>query len=243
MIIKTLIIEDELFTAERLKSLLQKIDLEIEVLDIIPSVTKTLEWFDQNEAPDLIFMDIHLEDQNSFEIFEELEILTPIIYTTAYDQYALQAFKQNSIDYLMKPIDKEELYAAIEKFKSIHVNNIKEYREGDRKERFLVRRGEEWISIPVNEIACFISENKLSFLQCLDGRRFVVDYSLDQILGLVNDKHFYRINRSRIMALEGIHKIHSYFNGRLKLEVKPEEKEEVFVSRDRVSGFKKWLNS
>jgi len=181
-------------------------------------------------------MDIHLEDQNSFQLFEELELLTPIIYTTAYDQYALKAFKQNSIDYLMKPIEKEELMAALSKYKTLHSTPNKEV-----KDRFLIKRGEELIPILTSEIAYFFSENKLSFLHTVDNKRFIVDHTLDQLTELLDSKQFYRINRSRILALKSVQKISTRLNGRLKLKLISEEKEDVFVSRDRVSGFKKWM--
>lgn len=238
---KVLVVEDELFSAERLKSILMKIDAEIEVLDVLTSVESCLNWFSENTAPDLILLDIHLEDGESFELFREMDIQTPVIFTTAYEKYALQAFKQNSVDYLLKPIVPEELEQAINKFKSrISFTPEAEIKE---KKRFLVKKGSQLVSVLVSEIAYFKTENKLTYLITKQNEKHVIDYSLEQLVEVLNRECFYRINRSTILGIESVVKIHNHFNGRLKLELNPSESEDVFVSRDRVFGFKMWLDS
>ena len=233
-----LIIEDEPYTAERLQRQLKRIDDSIVVLDTLGSLERTLQWFDDHPVPDLIFMDIHLEDENSFELFKEIKIDVPIIYTTAYAEYAIQAFKQNSIDYLLKPIDIEELEKAITKFK----NRQNETGSVKTKRRFLVKKGSQLVSIPIKEVAYFKSEQKLNFLITFDHQKFPVDQSLDQLSEVVDPHIFFKISRNRLINVECIHKIHNHLNGRLKLELVPNDDDEVFVSRERVNSFKNWLD-
>ncbi len=247
---KVVIIEDEFFSAEKLSYLLQKIDADIEVLAILPSVESSLTWFRNHPEPDLIFSDIQLEDKESFELFRQLPIEAPIIYTTAYDHYALQAFKQNSIDYLLKPIDPEELRAALKKYENQAYRMLKkglrfgqEKPKEEFKERFLVKKGNHLAVIKTSEVAYFKSEEKLSFLVTVDNHKYVIDPTLDQLTEQVDPRKFNRISRNRLVSLDCIRKIHPHFNGRLKLELDPPEEEEVFVSRERVQAFKDWLNS
>ncbi len=247
---KVVIIEDEFFSAEKLSYLLQKIDADIEVLAILPSVESCLTWFRNHPEPDLIFSDIQLEDKESFELFRQLPIEAPIIYTTAYDHYALQAFKQNSIDYLLKPIDPEELRAALKKYENQAYRMLKKGLRFERekpkeefKERFLVKKGSGLAVVKTSEVAYFKSEEKLSFLVTVDNHKYVIDPTLDQLTEQVDPRKFNRISRNRLVSLDCIRKIHPHFNGRLKLELDPPEEEEVFVSRERVQAFKDWLNS
>jgi DNA-binding LytR/AlgR family response regulator len=246
---KIVIIEDEYFSAEKLSFLLRQIDPAIEVLAILPSVESGLAWFRNNPEPDLIFSDIQLEDKDSFELFRQLPIGAPIIYTTAFDHYALQAFKQNSVDYLLKPIDPDELRAALKKYEH------QSYRMQQKglalrpeppkeafKERFLVKKGNGLTVIKTTEIAYFKSEQKLTFLITFDNQRYVIEPTLDQITEQVDARQFNRISRSRLVSLDAIKKISPHFNGRLKLELTPPETEEVFVSRERVQAFKDWLD-
>jgi DNA-binding LytR/AlgR family response regulator len=247
---KVVIIEDEFFSAEKLSHQLQKIDTSIEVVAVLPSVESCLHWFRNNPEPDLIFSDIQLEDKESFELFRQLPIEAPIIYTTAYNQYAIQAFKQNSVDYLLKPIDIEELRAALKKYehqayrmhKKSLISRVEKPRD-DFKERFLVKKGSGMAVIKINEVAYFKSEQKLSFLVTFDNYKYAIEPTLDQLTEQMDPKKFNRISRSRLISLDCIKKIHAHFNGRLKLELHPAEEEEVFVSRDRVLAFKDWLNS
>ena len=244
---KVVIIEDEFFSAEKLSFQLHKIDDAIEVLAILPSVESGLDWFRNNPEPDLIFSDIQLEDQDSFELFRQLDIEAPIIYTTAFDQYALQAFKQNSVDYLLKPIDLEELRVALKKYESQAYRVLKKGLrlppKEEIRERFLVKKGSGMVVIKTSEIAYFKSEQKLCFLVTFSNQKHVIESTLDQLSEQVDARKFNRISRSRLISLDCIRKIHPHFNGRLKLELDPPEEEEVYVSRERVQAFKEWLDS
>ncbi len=247
---KVVIIEDEYFSAERLTQQLKQLYPSIDILTVIPSVEEGLKWFKANPEPDLIFSDIQLEDKKSFELFSQLPLEAPIIYTTAFDQYAIQAFKQNSIDYLLKPIDIEDLRAAVKKYENLEYRLLKKgFRlqldkpKEEFKERFLVKKGSQLVVVKLSEVAYFKSDQKLSFLVTHDNQKYIIEQTLDQLTDQVDSKKFNRISRSRLISLESIDKIHTYFNGRLKLELLPPEDEEVFVSRERVLGFKEWLNS
>ncbi|MCU0430472.1 MAG: LytTR family DNA-binding domain-containing protein [Cytophagaceae bacterium] len=248
---KVVLIEDERFSAERLVHLLAQIDPSIEVVAILPSLEKCLTWFQEHPEPDLIFSDIQLEDAHSFELFSQLPIKAPIIFTTAYDQYALQAFKQNSIDYLLKPIDPEELKAALKKYGELEYRTQKrglkteqlKWKEG-YKERFLVKKGSQFVVVKISEVAYFKSDQKLCYLITHDHQKLVIDQTLDQLTEQTDPRKFNRISRNRLISLECIRKIHNHLNGRLKLELHPaEDEEEIFVSRERVQAFKEWLDS
>ena len=246
---KVVIIEDEFFSAEKLSQQLKLIHPAINILAIIPSVEKGLQWFKNHPEPDLIFSDIQLEDKKSFDLFSQLSLEAPIIYTTAFDQYAIQAFKQNSIDYLLKPIDTDELRAALKKYESLEYRLLKkgfrlqqEKQKEEFKERFLVKKGSQLVVIKLDEVAYFKSDQKLNFLVTHDNQKFVIEQTLDQLTEQLDSKKFNRISRSRLISLDSIDKIHNHFNGRLKLELLPPEDEEVFVSRERVPAFKEWLD-
>lgn len=246
---KVVIIEDEFFSAEKLKSQLLMIDPSIEILSILPSVEEGLKWFRQHAEPDLIFSDIELEDQESFELFKQLNIESPIIYTTAYNQYALQAFKQNSIDYLLKPIQMEELRIALKKYENLEYRALKKglkYQASAKaevsKERFLVKKGNHMAIVKLAEIAYFKSDQKLTFLFTYDHQKYIIEQTLDQLTEQLDPRKFNRISRSRLVALDSILKIHNHFNGRLKLDLHPPDEEEVFVSRERVQNFRDWLD-
>ena len=252
---KIIIIEDEQLAAKRLLELILKYDPEIEILGEFDSVEKSVEWFNSNSPPDLVFMDIQLADGLSFEIFEQSMITSPIIFTTAYDQYAIKAFKVNSIDYLLKPIDFDELSTAIEKFKNIHCEKKPEYISTkniafdkvlqlltkEYKSRFVIKVGEHIKSIQVEDISCFYSLEKASFLQTKKNSNYVLDYSLEQIESLINPDDFFRVNRKYIINLKAIADIISYSNSRLKIELKVENDEDIIVSREKVKSFKAWL--
>ncbi|PMD92354.1 DNA-binding response regulator [Siphonobacter sp. BAB-5405] len=240
------IIEDEFFSAEKLRILLQQIDPSLDVLAVLPSVEKAVSWFSTHPEPDLIFSDIQLEDQESFALFERLAIDAPIIYTTAYDQYAIQAFKQNSIDYLLKPINPEELRAALKKYEYLSQRFLakgSETPKSEPKERFMVRKGNGFTVVKAQDIAYFKSDQKLSFLITFDGQKLLVDATLEELTEQVDARRFNRISRNRLVCIDSIQKIHPHFNGRLKLELIPADEEEVYVSRDRVQAFKEWINS
>lgn len=249
---KVLIIEDERQTADRLEELVLKYDKTIRVLRKIASVEKTLAYFNQQEAvmPDLIFLDIHLEDDLGFRIFEELQLTIPVIFTTAFNEYALRAFKTYSIDYLLKPIDFEELCEAIDKFKNMfgHQNNLdrfeqflENFNKSSYKDRFMVSVGTRLQSISVQEIAYFSYERKTTLVNTTDGKFYSMDYSLDKLLELLDPKQFFRINRSYVVSLSSIRSINQYPAGKLILELVPKTNSEVLVSIDRITSFKEWL--
>ena len=255
------IIEDENLTGKRLESLLHKYDPDITVLARIPSVAEAVAWFEESSTQstpiDLVFMDIHLEDDLGFRIFEKAQLTTPVIFTTAYDEYMIQAFKVNSIDYLLKPINYDELVAAIEKFKALKkqfgqsaplpgdlealLNLIGKSKTTDYKERFMITVGTKIRSIETTEIAYFYLEEKVVFLVTKDGLTLPVDYSLDKLTQLLNPKHFFRISRQFLVSLPAIQTIHTISAGKLKLDLIPKSRQEVFVSGDRMTEFKEWL--
>ncbi|SFD23423.1 LytR/AlgR family response regulator transcription factor [Spirosoma endophyticum] len=262
------IIEDENLTAKRLESLLHKYDPAIRVLARIPSVAEAVAWFGAQNlnatSPDvdLVFMDIHLEDDLGFRIFEQAHLTTPVIFTTAYDEYMIQAFKVNSIDYLLKPINYDELVAAIEKFKSLKnqfalagsheyttsqpdletlLNLLGKSKQTDYKERFMITVGTKIRSIETSEIAYFYLEEKVVFLVTKDGLTLPVDYSLDKLTQILNPRQFFRISRQFLVSLPAIQTIHAFSAGKLKLDMTPRSRQDVFVSGDRMTEFKEWL--
>lgn len=254
-----LIIEDEKLTAQRLENLLHTIDPTIRVLAQIPSVAETVRWFETHPMADLdlVFMDIHLEDDLGFRIIEQVKLITPIVFTTAYDEYTLQAFKANSIDYLLKPIDYDELVAAIEKYKAFRwafsepappmpdfsavLNLLGQARPTAYKERFMITVGTKIRSIETAGIAYFFFEAKATFLTTRDGQNFALEYSLDKLVSLLDPRQFFRVNRSFLVSLAAIRTIHAFSGGKLKLELEPKARQEVFVSGDRITDFKAWL--
>ncbi len=250
---KVLLIEDEFPAAKRLRKLIQNCCPEAEILDVIDSVETAVKWLNEFDAPDLIFMDIQLADGLSFDIFAQTELKSPVIFTTAYDQYTLKAFKVNSVDYLLKPIDERELEAAFKKYSQLYaepttydpqaINQlIANLSQKSYKERFLVKIGQQITYVAVKDIAYFYSQDGLVYAQTHQGKRHNLDYTLDQLETLVDPNHFFRINRKIITQLPAIKKIHTYFNSRLKLELCPKLDLEVIVSRDRVGDFKFWLD-
>lgn len=250
---RVVIIEDEQLTAQRLENMLHRYDANIEVTETIPSVAEAIEWFKSNPDPDLAFMDIHLEDGQCFTIFENINLQVPVIFTTAYDEYTIKAFKVNSVDYLMKPLNYEELVQAIEKYKRVHASPQDQgvgletllqslhKKEPDYKDRFLVSIGSRLRTIETTEINYFYSAEKITFLVTKDNQRFPIDYSLDKLALTLDPKLYYRINRQMMVKLSAISNIHVYPKGKIKLDLVPVMKEEVFVSLDKVVEFKDWL--
>ena len=253
------VIEDERLTAQRLISLLKKYDASIHVLAQISSVTEAISWFNANPitSVDIIFMDIHLEDGDSFQIVSKLNLTTPIIFTTAFDGYMIKAFKVNSIDYLLKPINYEELAAALDKFKSLRsasgfpasmqvdiqalIRQLKEQNSPQFKDRFMVTVGTRIRSIKTESIAYFYLQEKAVLLVTNDGTTLPIDYSLDKLTDIIDPKQFFRISRQFIVSMNSIQMVHTISTGKLKLDLIPKTKQEVTVSGDRVSNFKAWL--
>ena len=247
------IIEDENLSAEHLTNLLQKIDLSIAVINYFDTVSASAKAFNEGLTADLIFMDIHLADGNSFEIFSQVKLEIPVIFTTAFDNYAIQAFKQNSVDYLLKPIAFQDLKFAIDKFEKQKKSGNEElissiamaYQQMNKeyKTRFLVKLGQTIDSIPIEDIHHFETKESLSFLVTNKGNHYPIDYTLDQLETLIQPKQFFRINRKIILNIQSIEKVSTYFNSRLSITTKFLDNEARIVSRERVNDFKKWLDN
>ncbi len=249
---RVLIIEDEKPAAEYLAYQLKQLDRDIEVLAMLTTVRESVEWLSLNKA-DLVFMDIHLADGNCFSIFGQVDVKTPVIFTTAYDQYAIRAFKVNSIDYLLKPIMEDDLSASLEKFKQLRASGpgdismisevIRSFtKKPDFQHRFMVYSGEKIRSVKANEIAYFYITEKDVFLCTADGRNYGMDYSLDKIESLVDPDLFFRINRKFIINIEAIESMFNLSGSRIKITLRPHSPDEAIVSFHRISAFKKWLN-
>ncbi len=251
--IKVLIIEDEEAAAKRLRKLITELMPEAEIINSIVSISSAVEWFSTNPGPDLIFADIHLADGSSFEIFKRVTVTCPVIFITAYDQYALQAFRLNSIHYLLKPVKKEELKEAIERFKKIYaqpqydpVDFVKLFsslqKPGDAyRQRFAIRFGEHLKTIETKDIAYFYTESKANFAVMKDGRRYPVDHNLDELENLINPQNFFRINRQFIISYHSISEMISYSKSRVLIKLNPLPKHETIVSTERSAAFKHWL--
>ncbi|HZW63716.1 MAG TPA: LytTR family DNA-binding domain-containing protein [Flavobacteriaceae bacterium] len=249
---KVIIIEDEKPSARRLQRMIQ--DLGVEVNTMLHSVEEAILWFQNNPHPDLIFLDIQLSDGLSFEIFEAIDIVSAVIFTTAYDEYALQAFKLNSIDYLLKPIDKQELHKAVEKYKrqvpqfqavTLDFNEIKKLLvnplEREYKKRFSVKVGQHIKLIPVDEIECFYSENKGTYAATIEGRNYLLDTTLEQLENELHPGTFFRVNRKFFININAIKNIVSYTNSRLQIKLQKFNEAEIIVARERVKEFREWL--
>lgn len=249
---KILIFEDERLTADRLIQLITRYNSKIEVLDVLQSVKQGVKWFSDNPPPEIIFMDIHLSDGSCFELFEKINLETPIIFTTAYDQYAIEAFKVNSVDYLVKPINFKKLRIAVDKYERLKqlnqninpevYNDIAQQLTKTHKKRFLIKVGDQLKQIKSKDISYFYFEEGLVFVVTNTNNKYPIDYSLEQLENILDPEMFYRINRKFIVGSDSILKIHSYFNSRLKLMLTPSYEQDVIVSRDKVKGFKEWLN-
>ncbi len=246
------IIEDESFAAEKLERQLKELDNSIQVVAKIESVKNAVSWLKENK-PDLIFLDIHLSDGLCFRIFDEVEIKTPIIFTTAYDQYAIQAFKVNSVDYLLKPINKFDLAQSYEKYRVIHQKEnaidysalkdmIGDMREKKYQKRFLVVEGDTIKTVLIENVAYFFAEGKYAFLVEKKGERYLIDTTLEHLTTVLDPEEFFRINRGVIVHLDSIKKMNTWFSRRIKLELIPHFEKETIVSTERVKDFKEWLN-
>lgn len=249
---KVLIIEDEHLAADKLCRMLFELDSDIEVLATLETVSGSADWLASNPPPDLIFMDIQLDDGISFEIFEMVKIATPIIFTTAYNEYAIRAFKVNSVDYLLKPFNKKDLRSAIDKYERLHSDSKPQLEKIDQlfrqlvkeyKTRFFVKIGSHFHSVSTSEIACFFIRQRGTFIKTTVGKNLDIDYSLDQVQKLVDPARFFRINRNYIINIDCISDIISYSSNRLKIILKNfEHLEDLVVSRDKTGDFKRWLD-
>jgi len=247
----TIIIEDEKLSADHLSNLLRRVDPDIRVIAVFDSVRSSIDAFRKGMKADLLFLDIHLGDGLSFEIFNEIANDTPIIFTTAYDEFAIRAFKLNSIDYLLKPVGYDELAAALKKFDRLnrkampavldHLLDAYGMMKKQFKQRFMVRTGETIISVKTGEISHFLSEDGIVLLVSRENRRFPVDFTLDQLEAMLDPGEFFRINRKVILSIHVIQKTGSYFNSRLKVTAPLLQSDHAVVSRERVNEFKHWL--
>ncbi len=250
--IKALIIEDEIAAAKRLSKLIREADPSVEILEILDSVSSSIKWLTQNPPPDLMFLDINLGDGQSFSILEQLNIECPVIFTTAYDEYAIKAFKVNSVDYLLKPIKADELKFSIEKYKKNANAGVESdiksllktisQQEKPWKTRFIVSYGDKIKTIEVASVAYFMIIEKSCFLQTFDKVSYGINYSLDQLEDMLDPSAFYRINRRYIISYASIKNMWSYSRSRIKLQLQPVSDEEIIVSTLRSSGFKEWLD-
>jgi len=247
-----IIIEDEKPAARLLQRKIEK--LGYPVSGMLHSVAEAVEWFSTHPHPDLIFLDIQLSDGLSFEIFETVEIKSAVIFTTAYDEYALRAFRLNSIDYLLKPIDEEDLRKAIDKFRErqavtttggLDLLAIRKLLDGDAKKeyrkRFTIRVGQQLKMIGIEEVECFYSENKGTYLHTLDNRDYLLDQTLEQVESELDPADFFRISRKFILPMKAIKEILLYSNSRLKVVLPTYRADEVIVARERVAEFKTWI--
>lgn len=249
---RAIIIEDEKLSADYLASMLKRIDPGIEVIANYDSVKTSIQEFQKGITADILFVDIHLADGLSFDIFSTIRIETPVIFTTAYDDYAIKAFKLNSVDYLLKPIGLEDLKQALEKFKKLNISTQNKQIESlseaylkmnkQYKNRFIVKMGENIIPVKSEEIVHFIAEDGIVLLVTNSNKRYPIDYTLDQLENMIDPRSFFRMNRKVIIYLNAISKVGTYFNSRLKISSSVLEDEACIVSRDRVNDFKKWLD-
>jgi two-component system response regulator LytT len=248
-----LIIEDEKPAARRLNRMLENLDMKVNAM--LHSVEESLNWFHNNEHPDLIFLDIQLSDGLSFEIFESIDVKSAIIFTTAFDEYALQAFKLNSIDYLLKPIDSEDLEVAVTKFKeripeskgvSVDFDDIKRLLsnplEREFKKRFTVKVGQHLKMIPIDTIECFFSENKGTYIHTTENRDYLIDLTLEELEKELEPQTFFRVSRKFYININAIKDMVSYTNSRLQIKLNSYNEQDVIVSRERVRDFKDWLS-
>lgn len=249
---RIIIIEDEKPSARRLHRMIERLDLTVETM--LHSVEEALDWFQNNQHPDLIFLDIQLSDGLSFEIFEHIDIKSAVIFTTAYDEYALQAFKLNSIDYLLKPIDEDDLAKAVSKYKerlpqqqavTLDFNDIKKLLvnpiEREYKKRFSVKVGQHLKLINIDEIECFYSENKGTYAYTVEGRNYLLDLTLEQLENELEPQTFFRISRKFFVNINAIKDMISYTNSRLQVKLNNYNEQDVIVARERVKDFKLWL--
>ncbi|HYO21237.1 MAG TPA: LytTR family DNA-binding domain-containing protein [Flavisolibacter sp.] len=249
-----LIVEDEELAVKKLQKTLASVDPSANVVGVTDSIQGTVDWLQNNTTADLILMDIELADGQSFEVFNQVDVKAPVIFTTSYDEYALKAFKVNSVDYLLKPIQTEDLQAALNKYKKltdgkkadINLESLvkqlqQQLQPKEFRKRFLVKHAQKLVSVDVEEISYFYSDGRLNFFKTHDNKKFVVDYTMEELEDMLDPDKFFRISRSFYVAIEAIDKIDDYFGNRLILQLKPAVDKEALVSREKVSDFKKWM--
>ena len=250
--IRILMLEDEEPAAKRLQKLIKETEPDAEVIAVIDSISSARNWLQQNATPDLMLVDIHLADGISLELFKQTDVQCPLIFTTAFDEYALQAFKLNSIDYLLKPVKKEELQNALVKFKkqkaketpAVDIQKLLDSMQppaAQYRDRFIIRYGEHIKTIETKEVSYFYTENRANFLVTNEGKRYVIDFNLDGLEKMLNPKTFFRVNRQFILSLNAIDNMTAWTKARVLIKLKPSIKAETIVSTERSPLFKKWL--
>ena len=252
---RVVVFEDEKLASERLIELIQELKPQAEVVASLKSVEAAQLWLDNNPEPDLLVSDIQLLDGSSFEIFEQKPIKCPVIFTTAYNEYAIKAFEVNSVDYLLKPIQKEKLANALLKLEErqaeavvspLDIDQIRQVIQGtsvEYKSRFLVKFGQRIKAIPVEQIAYFFSQDKLTYLVTFEGKKLPLDQPLEELEGLINPKNYFRVNRKYIVHFDAVSDIHPYFKGRVKLQLEPDAQDDIVISSEKTPLFKQWLDS
>ena len=252
---RVVVFEDEKLASERLIELIQELKPQAEVVASLKSVEAALLWLDNNPEPDLLVSDIQLLDGSSFEIFEQKPIKCPVIFTTAYNEYAIKAFEVNSVDYLLKPIQKEKLANALLKLEErqaeavvspLDIDQIRQVIQGtsvEYKSSFLVKFGQRIKAIPVEQIAYFFSQDKLTYLVTFEGKKLPLDQPLEELEGLINPKNYFRVNRKYIVHFDAVSDIHPYFKGRVKLQLEPDAQDDIVISSEKTPLFKQWLDS
>ena len=250
---KAVIVEDEIFAAQALQGLIDEIDTTIEVLAVLQSAEDSIEWFDTHPVPDLVFMDIHLADGSSFAIFDAVNITCPIVFTTAYDEYALKAFEVNSIDYLLKPINRKDLERAINKYKNLMVgfdNNsalinklIASLKQGERtyKSYFLVAERDKLIPLATADIACIFIDEKMVKAVTFAGRTYYLDQTLDELMLQLSPVDFFRANRQYIIARKAVKNMAVWFGGKLAVNLSVQTPERIIVSKLKAGEIKRWM--
>lgn len=242
-----LIIEDEQPAARRLRKMIQEIDSNARIVGMLDSIESVVDWWGQHQPPDLIFLDIQLADGSSFELFSLIDIQQPVIFVTAFDQYAIQAFKVNAIDYLLKPVKREELVSAIDKYRSKQPEKIDYHqflqiiRPESATQRFLIRVGQKMQLVGLPEVAWFYTENKVTMMMTREGRRLPIDHTLEKLEELLDPAKFFRVNRQYLISIESIGEMYAYSRSRVKINLIPPASESIIVSTERSPHFKKWL--
>ena len=247
-----IIIEDEELAAEVLSDIIKRLRPETKILSILSSIKEAVRWFELNQDPDLVFCDIHLSDGNSFEIFRRVDVKCPVVFTTAYDKYAIEAFKVNSIDYLLKPIMEEDVAKALKKHEDLQKHHLAQgfgnlqglvsTPQPNVRTRFLIKQGQTIKTVPTEEAAYFLAEEGVVFLFTFQGKRHIINHTLDQLEEQLDKLRFFRVNRQFIANIEAVQEVKPYFKGRLLLKVKPPLEMEQIVSTYRASAFKQWLD-
>lgn len=254
---KIVIIEDEQHAAEALEESILELRPEATILASLSSVEDAIDWFSSQPSPELVFSDIQLSDGNSFEIFREIDPGCPVIFITAFNEYALEAFKVNSIDYLLKPIKKKEIGKAIRKFEQLHqhqvvqeLNNLKKLlanteatsTQSVKRSRFLAKSGQKLLSIPVTDVAYFLAEDGVVFLYDFKGKRYIINHTLEELAEETDPNSFFRANRQYLVHIDSVKEVQTYFKGRLKLELQPACDDNIVISSNKANSFKEWLD-